>query len=242
MILERDIPRESLSSLKAVYGGSGELEEELQQRFEDRYGVPLHWGYGATEFGGSLVSWSEALRNHDGKVKPGSSGCVLPGLSARITDPENETVLGPNEKGRLEALVPTMGDDWIATNDLASIDKDGFVYIYGRMDGAINRGGFKIHPEAIATALRAHPAMCDAAAFGGKDSRLGQIPLAAIELIDGMPAPETDELMNMLREKLPAQSIPIRIERLDALPRTPSLKVDLALLREVCLQPAVVAN
>ena len=233
MILERNVPREALASLKAVYGGSGELEDDVLRRFEEVYGVPLYWGYGATEFGGSLVSWTESLRQEFGHRKTGSAGRVLPGLKARITDPETGRVLGVSEKGRLKAHVPLMSADWIGTNDLASIDEDGFVYIHGRMDGAINRGGFKIHPETIVAALRAHPAVRDAAAFGVKDIRLGQVPLAAIELADGVDAPTADALMSFLREMLPPQSLPVRIEVLPALPRTQSLKVDLSRLHDL---------
>lgn len=233
MILERGVPKESLASLQVVYGGAGDLEEELQQRFEDIYGVPLCWGYGATEFGGSLVSWTPALKREFSRSKAGSAGRILPGLAVRITDPETGTALDAGGKGRLEAWVPLVSDDWILTNDVASVDADGFVFIYGRLDGAINRGGFKIHPEAIAAAIRAHPSVRDAAVFGAKDARLGEVPWAAIELLGDQPTPSVAELDTFLRDALPAHSMPVRIEVLDALPRTQSLKVDLGRLREI---------
>ena len=55
-----------------------------------------------------------------------------------------------------------LGPHWITTTDIASIDDDGFVTVHGRGDGAINRGGFKVLPERIRTALLTHPAVRDA--------------------------------------------------------------------------------
>ena len=238
MILESDIPVDHLASLDAVYGGSGDLEDEVQKRFEDKYSTPLFWGYGATEFGGALVSWSAPLRERFGDAKAGSSGRVLPGLDVRITDPDRGEVLPSGARGRLEALVPRMSSDWIKTNDFASIDEDGFVYIYGRMDGAINRGGFKVHPETIATALRSHPKVRDAAVFGAKDDRLGEVPYAAVELLEDAAETDIRDMPDFLRQTLPPHALPVRIEVLDALPRTQSLKVDLATLRSIFPQPA----
>ena len=80
-------------------------------------------------------------------------------------------------------------------------------------------------------ALRQHPAVLDAAVVGVADDRLGQVPVAAIELRAGALAPREDELMAFLRERLAATALPVRVRILEALPRTPSLKADLAAVR-----------
>ena len=63
--------------------------------------------------------------------------------------------------------------DKVRTTDLAHIDEDGFLFVVGRADGAINRGGFKVMPETIVEALCQHPAVADAAA-------LGKVPVEAV--------------------------------------------------------------
>ena len=67
-------------------------------------------------------------------------------------------------------------DGWITTSDLAHIDSDGFLYIEGRADDVILRGGFKIAPETVIRALRSHPTVADAAVAGLPDDRWARSP------------------------------------------------------------------
>ena len=76
-------------------------------------------------------------------------------------------------------------DRWVTTSDLAHLDEDGYLYIDGRADDVIVRGGFKVAPDTVARALRSHAAVHDAAVAGLADERLGQIPVAAVELRPG---------------------------------------------------------
>ena len=75
--------------------------------------------------------------------------------------------------------------DWIRTTDMARIDADGFLWILGRADQAIIRGGFKVMPDDVRTALESHPAVQGAAVVGRPDDRLGETPVAMVELRDG---------------------------------------------------------
>jgi long-chain acyl-CoA synthetase len=135
--------------------------------------------------------------------------------------------LPAGEHGLLEAKVAPISPDWIRTTDIASIDTDGFVYLHGRADGAINRGGFKIMPETVRRVLISHPAVRDACVVGVPDPRLGQVPFAAIEVVEGMTAPSGDELKDLVRQELPAYNVPVAFTVVDELPRNPALKVSL---------------
>jgi acyl-CoA synthetase (AMP-forming)/AMP-acid ligase II len=117
----------------------------------------------------------------------------------------------------------------VRTTDLAAIDGDRFLYIRGRADDAINRGGFKIPPGVIEDALAAHPAVDEASAVALPDPRLGQVPAAAVTLLS--PATE-QELMQYLASRLTSYQRPVAIKIVSQLPRTPSLKVSRALVRE----------
>ena len=71
MLLEADVPPSDLASLDYLPGGSGPLEPELQREFETRYGIPLLWGYGATEFAGTVCTWTPQLRAEYGDIEAG---------------------------------------------------------------------------------------------------------------------------------------------------------------------------
>jgi len=135
--------------------------------------------------------------------------------------------LAADERGLLEAKVTPISPDWIRTTDIASIDADGFVTLHGRADGAINRGGFKILPETVRHVLISHPSVRDACVVGVPDSRLGQVPFAAIEAAPGLPVPSDDELKDLVRKSLPVYNVPVAFAVVDELPRNPALKVSL---------------
>jgi len=227
MILDAKVPKADIASLRYFYGGSAPMTPALQTEFEEAYGITVIWAYGATEFCGTVISWSPELHEAFGKSKLGAMGRALPGISLRITDVASGAELGTGETGYLEVRSATLGDEWIRTTDLAEIDADGFVFHKGRGDGAILRGGFKVLPEVVVEALRSHPAVLDAAVVGLPDERLGAVPMAAVELKAGVPAPAEEALRDHVRRELSQPQVPARVLVLGALPRTPSMKVDL---------------
>ncbi len=105
------------------------------------------------------------------------------------------------------------------------IDDDGFLFLHGRADDAINRGGFKILPDEVAAVLRRYPGVRDAAVVGKPDARLGQVPIAAIEMAPGTTRRRRRQLEAFAREHLTAYMIPKEFHFVDALPRTASMKV-----------------
>ncbi|MGV0814158.1 fatty acid--CoA ligase family protein [Mycolicibacterium boenickei] len=225
MLLQADVAPEDLASLEGLSGGSGPLEPELRAEFENRYGIPLLWAYGATEFAGSVCSWTPELYARYGADKPDSVGRPLPGVRVRIVDPDTAAEMPAGSIGLLEASVEVIGPDWVRTTDLASVDEDGFVTLHGRGDGAINRGGFKILPETVRRVLIAHPSVLDACVVGIPDPRLGEVPFAAVELRRQAVAPSEAELKDLVREALPSHHVPVAVAVVDALPRNAALKV-----------------
>lgn len=102
---------------------------------------------------------------------------------------------------------------------------DGFLYIDGRADDVIVRGGFKISPETVVRGLRNHPAVADAAVAPVPDRRLGQIPVAAVELHPGVSV-DGQALREHCRTSLTPYEVPVRVFIVDELPREAALKVD----------------
>ncbi|SFR90392.1 class I adenylate-forming enzyme family protein [Sphingomonas jatrophae] len=233
MILDANVPPEDMASIKSVSGGSAYLDPDVQERFEQRYGATILWGMGATEFCGTIVRWTPEMRERAGSAKRGSTGKAMPGVELRTVDPDTGEIQPPGKDGLLEVHCPAVRPDWVRTTDLVMIDDDGFVFHRGRADGAIVRGGFKVLPERVVDALRAHPAVADASVIGIDDARLGAVPVAAVELVPGPPQTDEAALMDYLRERLPAMQVPTELRIVDALPRTPSLKVSLTDVRKL---------
>jgi len=232
MVLQADVPAETFESVRAVGSGTAPLPPELAEEFEQKYGIPVLSTYGATEFAGAIAGWNLKDKKQWGPSKRGSVGRAHHGIELRVVDADSGAVLPPGETGLLEARggqLPGADGAWLRTTDLASIDDDKFLFIRGRADDAINRGGFKIPPSVIEEALAAHPAVDEASAVALPDARLGQVPAAAVTLRG--PATE-EELMEYLAGRLTRYQRPVAIRVVDQLPRTPSLKISRALVRE----------
>jgi len=232
-VMDMDIPVEDLACARILRSGMTNLPVELQRAFEERYGIPVLLSYGATEFGGVVIQMTEEMIPEWGEKKLGSTGRAYGEAQVRVVDPETGEVLPPNAEGLLEVLVPSLSPDWRRTTDIARIDEDEFVYILGRADGAIQRGGFKILPEAVEGPLAQHPAIADVGVLGVADRRLGQVPAALLVLADGAEEPSPEQLEAFLREYVPATHIPVIWHFVDAIPRTSSEKIARTGLRQL---------
>jgi len=232
MVLQAGVTAETFDSVRAVGSGTAPLPPELAEEFEERYGIPVLGTYGATEFAGAIAGWTMKDKKQWGPRKRGSVGRAHHGIELRIVDPDTGDVLPAGQTGLLEARggqLPGEEGAWLRTTDLATLDDDQFLFIRGRADDAINRGGFKIPPSVIEDALAAHPAVDEASAVALPHARLGQVPAAAVTLLS--PATE-EELMQYLTSRLTGYQRPVAIKVVDQLPRTPSLKISRALVRE----------
>jgi acyl-CoA synthetase (AMP-forming)/AMP-acid ligase II len=227
MVIDADLPREDLASLRAVTSGTAPLAPETALAFEQRYGIPVLPLYGATEFAGGVAGWT--LEDHErwAAEKRGSVGRAHPGCALRIVDAADGRELEAGRVGLLEVRSAQLGrhSGWVRTTDLAELDADGFLWIRGRADDAILRGGFKIAPADVAAVLERHPAVREASVVGIPDERLGMLPVAAVELKAGAATLDEAELRAFARQHLASYQVPARILIVDALPRTPSLKV-----------------
>ncbi|MFC4499417.1 MULTISPECIES: class I adenylate-forming enzyme family protein [Streptomyces] len=226
-VLDAGVPKERLASLQVVTSGTAPCPAELADAFFRTYGIPVLMTYGATEFAGAVAGWTLPLHQRWWQGKAGSAGRAFDGVELRVTG-EDGTELPVGRTGRLEVRTEQStggGRVWTRTNDLARIDADRFVWIEGRADDAIVRGGFKVQPETVQRVLESHPAVREAAVAGLPDPRLGEVPVAAVEAEPEQPAPDTAELVAHCRARLTPYEVPAHIVVLDALPRTPSGKV-----------------
>lgn len=226
MLLDADVDPVDLSSLRALISGTAPLSPDLVDAFLEKYGIPICANYGATEFAGAIAGWTIDDFRARWTEKRGAVGRVHADVEARIVEPDSGAILPPGAEGLLEIRGKQLGNDlrWLRTTDRAILDEDRFLFIRGRADNAIIRGGFKIHPDDVVQALNDHPAVRESAVVGVADERLGEVPAAAIILKDGMAEPAPDDLRMWLRERLIAYQVPAHIRIVPDFPRTPSMK------------------
>ena len=193
-----------LSSLRFVGCGAAPLGAGLQQACTERIGCPVVQGYGMTEATAAI-----ALHPAGTPAVPGSSGRLLPGVRARITDPETGADRGPGETGELWVRTPAQmtgylgnpsatdatvdAGGWLHTGDIARFDGDGNLFIVDRVKELIKVKGFQVAPAELEAILRNHPCVNDAAVVAIPDERAGELPKAYVVPAQEVPARELIE-------------------------------------------------
>jgi long-chain acyl-CoA synthetase len=165
----------------------------------------------------------------------GSVGQAVPGIELQIRD-EDGTVLGPGEtgelfvrgeqvSGRYTGIGSVLDENgWFPTRDIATLDEDGYLFIGGRSDDTIIRGGENIAPAELEEVLIEHPQVRDVAVVGVEDPQWGQAIIAVVVRATGCD-PDPDELREYVRETLRGSRTPDRVVFRDELPTTPTGKV-----------------
>ena len=227
MLLDQQVPPEYLDSAEVFAAGSAPLDESTLEEFEAVYDIQVLRIYGATEFLGAVTAFPPAQR-HLAKVKKGSVGKAVPSADIRIVDAETGEEVPTGTIGILEADPSKRSADaergWMRTNDLARMDEDGYIWIEGRTDGVIVRGGFKVSSDELASVLCKHPSVAEAAAVGIENPRLNQVPVAAVVLKQGRSA-AIKELQAWVRERKPGYWVPVQIKFVESLPRNQMMKI-----------------
>lgn len=180
--------------LRLCISGAAALPEEVLKKFEAKFRVPLLEGYGLTE--ASPVVSLNPLR---GKRIPGSVGKPLPSVKVKIVDkngrelqrgqPGEILVSGPNiMKGYFNLESETsrvLKEGWLHTGDLGYIDKEGYLYITGRLKEMINVRGLNVYPREIEDVLYRLKEIKEAAVVGVNHPRKGEVPAGFVVLKEG---------------------------------------------------------
>jgi len=228
--LECRVPRPRLF-LKAIWSGTTDLPDAVRARLEQAFSVPVIVGYGMTESGSITQTPFPPERAPLGSVGRATN------IDIAIADGVGR-LLGPDEPGEIivqgpevfagyenndEANRAAFRDGWFRTGNAGHIDRDGFVYLAGRLTDIINRGGLKIAPIEVEAALAQHPLVIEAAACGIPHPTLGQDLAAAVVLRDRV---SESDLRRFLRTRLATFKIPTHIIELADLPRGAAGKVN----------------
>jgi oxalate---CoA ligase len=231
--LERRPTRSELLSLRFVLVTSAATSQTTCETVERELGAPVYTRYSSSEAGAIAAM----LPPPAATPKPGSAGQPLQEVLIVAAD---RTAVGPNIAGEIWVRGPRVFsgylDDpeanaaaflpggWFRTGDVGYLDADGFLYLTGRVNELINRGGEKIAPAEVDEVLIAHPAVCAAAVFAVPDERFGQDIVAAVVLERGHTTTPR-QLRRWMLDRLAPNKTPRRIWFLDELPLTLSGKV-----------------
>jgi len=117
------------------------------------------------------------------------------------------------------------GERWVLPGDMATVEADGTVLVFGRGSVCINSGGEKIYPEEVEAALKSHPEVFDAVVVGVKDEKWGERVTALVQARPGhTPSPE--DIVAHCRTKVAGYKAPRQVFLLDEIVRSPSGKAD----------------
>ena len=155
-----------------------------------------------------------------GVAVPGIRDRIVPGGELQVETP---TVMAGYWNDETATRAKFDGP-WLRTGDLARLGDDGFLRIVGRADDLINRGGEKIPPVEVESAIAAHPDVLEASVVGLPDRDLGEVVGAAVVVRDGS-ALDAEQLGRFLAERIADYKSPRRLRFLPTLPRNPSGKV-----------------
>ena len=242
LLTDPNVSRSELASLVDVVIGGADCPPEVVELYRERFGGGVTIGYGMTEAPTGVARTSgEAPRG------AGHCGLPIPQVELFAVD-EDDRVLPPGETGEL-CVVPASSGEYKGvytpmlgywkkpeatrealrngryhTGDLGTLDTDGHVYIRGRRNELILRGGSNVYPAEIERVLQLHPAVALAAVLGIADERLGERVVAAVQLTPGAAVNE-EELRAHVQENLARYKVPDHIIFVAEIPRNSMQKL-----------------
>lgn len=242
------------STLRALsYGGAKISPSILESALRLFPETGFANAYGLTETSSSITvlgpdDHREALAAEDpaARARIGSVGRALPGIEVEVRDEAGLAVpagtvgeihvRGAQVAGEyLEKGAPGHPGGWFPTRDLGHLDAEGFLFVEGRADDTIIRGGENIAPAEIEDVLTRHPAVLDCAVAGLPDEEWGQVIGAFVVVREGHSL-TGEELQGFARAHLRGAKSPDVVTFLPELPTTPTGKI---LRRELVAKPQV---
>ncbi|HUY42268.1 MAG TPA: AMP-binding protein [Acidimicrobiales bacterium] len=240
---ERAAPR-----LRFVRSASAPLSPLLMREFELTTGVDVIESYGMTEAGSQICANPLGEARKSGSVgRPvGVEVCVVSSLKGR------ETELAAGEIGLVKIKGPTVitsyesaeyadrfdAEGWLRTGDLGYFDADGFLFLVGRSDDVINRGGEKIYPQEIENVLGTVENLQRVVVVGEPDDVFGQLPVAYLEAAPSVTQDLAqlrdflDSVRHVLNDRLTKAYRPATLKVVTSIPTHATGKVRKALVRD----------
>jgi acyl-CoA synthetase (AMP-forming)/AMP-acid ligase II len=245
MLQTYDAKKYDISTLRWIMSGAAPVPVTLIEAYA-KLNIEIHQVYGLTESCGPacLIGPDEAI------AKAGSTGKAFFHTDVRVVDGHGKEIeagqqgeviirgahVMPGYWNRPEATAETIKNGWLHTGDVASVDKEGFIYIQDRMKDMVISGGENVYPAEIENVILAHPKVAEVAVIGQPSAKWGESSLAVVVKND--PTLTEREVLDWCNGKLARFKQPRAAGFVDVIPRNPSGKVLKRLLREQFPGPA----
>lgn len=239
-------------SLRCASSAGEPLTAEVNGWARETLGVVVHDHYGQTEAG-------MVINNHHhpalaAPIRINSMGQAMPGWTAAVLCDDRDEAVHDGETGRLAfdlAASPLAwfsgyaGDPaksaekfsvdgrWYLTGDTARRDEDGYFYFSARDDDVIIMAGYRIGPFEVETVMGAHPAVAECSVIAVPDDVRGEVMEAFVVLREGfaMSGELEDDIKQWVKRNYAAHAFPRRIHFINAMPKTPSGKIQRFVLK-----------
>lgn len=223
-----------VSSLRHVVAASAPFPAELKAAMIEWWGPVIYEYYGATETSAlTFASSAEALarpgtvgravRTARIEIRDASGGLCPPGAPGEVfgrrSDIPDFTYLNAPE-----ARASASAGDLVTVGDVGYLDEEGYLFLSDRKTDMIVANGVNIYPAQVEAAVLTHDAVVDCAAFGVPDPASGEAVAVIVQTHDGA-AFDAEALLRHLRDRLPANMLPKRIEEREDLPRDEAGKI-----------------
>jgi len=232
---------EATRHMRVFISGSAPLLAETHDAWKARTGHAILERYGMTE---TVMNTSNP---YDGDRVPGTVGFPLPGVSARIAEPESGKPLPQGEIGVIEVKGPNVfkgywrmpektaqefrADGFFVTGDLGRIDERGYIHIIGRAKDLIISGGYNVYPKEIESEINLIPGVVESAVIGVPHPDFGE-GVAAVVVPQKDASLTEKDVLAALDGRLARFKQPKRVLFVDELPRNTMGKVQKNVLVE----------
>ncbi len=235
------LTRDATKHMRLFISGSAPLLAETHREWKARTGHNILERYGMTETN------MNTSNPYDGDRVAGTVGFPLPGVSARIMDPETGAATPQGEIGMIEVKGPNVfkgywkmpektaaefkPDGFFITGDLGKIDERGYVHIVGRGKDLVISGGFNVYPKEVEDEIDAVPGVIESAVIGVAHADFGEA-VTAVVVKDKASTLDEKAVISALAERLAKFKQPKRVIFVDDLPRNAMGKVQKNVLRD----------
>jgi malonyl-CoA/methylmalonyl-CoA synthetase len=241
LLANPQLSKETTKHMRLFISGSAPLLADTHREWAARTDHAVLERYGMTETN------MNTSNPYDGERVPGAVGFPLPGVSARVTDPETGKELPRDEIGMIEVKGPNVfkgywrmpektksefrDDGFFITGDLGKIDAKGYVHILGRGKDLVISGGFNVYPKEIESEIDAMPGVVESAVIGVPHADFGEGVTAVVVCHPDADVSEASVLKG-LDGRLAKFKMPKRVFVVNELPRNTMGKVQKNVLRD----------
>ncbi|AZO81395.1 malonyl-CoA synthase [Bosea sp. Tri-49] len=241
LLQDQRLSKEATKHMRLFVSGSAPLLAETHREWRERTGHAILERYGMTETN------MNTSNPYDGERVAGTVGLPLPGVSARVTDPESGKELARDEIGMIEVKGPNVfkgywrnpektaaefrADGFFITGDLGKIDPAGYVHIVGRGKDLIITGGYNVYPKEVEAEIDEMPGVIESAVIGCPHPDFGEGVTAVVVAKAGADISAAG-IAKALEQRLAKFKQPKQVFVVADLPRNTMGKVQKNLLRE----------